>query len=115
MSRLLDAAGLKPDGVVGCGGGDLAAVVKSGATSAATSRTERVKALRDIYKIVSKAVDNKGLPRIVMVTAMVRHEEDLDAALSSFPKKKVYLVCDFSPKMKTLAIEPDFEETAMKV
>ena len=82
MSRLLDAAGLKPDGVVGCGGGDLAAVVKSGATSAATSRTERVKALRDIYKIVSKAVDNKGLPRIVMVTAMVRHEEDLDAALS---------------------------------
>ena len=68
--------------VVGCGGGDLAAVMKSGATSAATSRTERVKALRDIYKIVSKAVDNKGLPKIVMVTAMVRHEEDLNAVLA---------------------------------
>lgn len=114
MSRLLFASGLKPDGVVGCGGGDLAAVMISGATTATTSRSERVKALRDIYKIVSKAVDNKGLPKIVMVTAMVRHEEDLNAVLASFPKKTVYLVCDFSPKMKTLAIEPDFEETAMK-
>ena len=113
MSRFLDASGIKPDGVVGCGGGDLVAAMKSG-VAAATSRPERVKALREIYKIVSKAVDNKGLPKIVMVTVMVRHEEDLESVLATFPKKKVYLVSDFSPKMKTVAIDPEFEEMAMK-
>lgn len=114
MSRLLDEAAIRPDGVVGCGGGDLAAVMKSGATGANTPRGDRVKALRDIYKIVSKAVDHEGLPKTVMVTALPRREEDLSGLLESFPKGSVYLAADFSPKMKTFAIEPAFEETAMK-
>ncbi len=114
MSRLLDFIGLVPDGLVGCGGGDLAAVLKSGATGAAVSRTQRVRALGEIYRIVSKAVNNNGLPKMAMVTIMVRREEDLKDVLATFPKGVVYLVSDFSPKMKTFAVDPAFEETAMK-
>ncbi len=114
MSRLVDAAHIRPDGLVGCGGGDLAAVVKSGATGVESRRAERIKAIRDIYRVVSKAVDHEGLPKTVMVTALPRRESDLEGVFDSFPKGAVYLAADFSPKMKTYAIEPEFEEAAAK-
>ncbi|MBR4893821.1 MAG: hypothetical protein IKZ36_01335, partial [Kiritimatiellae bacterium] len=114
MSRLLKVAGLEPDGVVGCAGGDLAAVLRSGAAGASVTRTERVKALREIYKIVSTSVDSKGLPKTVMVTAMVRREDALDQVLESFPKGVIHLVTDFSPKMKTFAIDPNHEDAVLK-
>lgn len=114
MSRLLDTAHVRPDGLVGCGGGDLAAVFKSGATGLESRRAERVKAIREIYRIVSKAVDHEGLPKTVMVTALPRRESDLAGLFASFPKGAVHLAADFSPKMKTYAIEPQHEDAAMK-
>ena len=115
MSRLLKVTGLEPDGVVGCAGGDLAAVLRSGAAGASVTRAERIKALREIYKIVSASVDSKGLPKTVMVTAMLRREDALDQVLEAFPKGVIYLVTDFSPKMKTFAIDPDHEDAVLKV
>ena len=114
LSRLLDAAGVRPDGLVGCGGGDLAAVMKSGAMGAAARRDERVKILRDIYRVVSKAVDHEGLPKTSMFTVLPRREEDIGLLIASFPKGKAYLVADFSPRMKTVAVEPSFEDEALK-
>ena len=114
LSRLLDAMGVRPDGVVGCAGGDLAATARSGATGVNTPRGERVRALREIYKIVSKAIDHEGLPPMAVVTVLLKRPEDLDGLVASFPDGAVYLAVDFSPKMKTFAIEPDFEEAAMK-
>ena len=114
MARILDVVGVKPDGIVGCAGGDLAAVFRSGAAGTGRPRAERVKALREIYRIISKAIDHEGLPHIVMVTALLRRPEDMDGALSSLPAGAATLVADFSPKMKTFAIEPDFEDDAMK-
>ena len=49
LSRLLDRLGIKPDGVVGCVGGDLAAVMRSGAVGTGNPRPVRVRAIREIY------------------------------------------------------------------
>ena len=107
MLQLLRKAGVSPDGVVGCGGGDLAAVLCAGAADAATERAERVKAVGELYRIVSKAVAREGLPPAVMATAIARKEEDFAAVAASFPKDAMTLAVDFSPRMKTYAIEPD--------
>ncbi len=114
LARLLKAMGIEPDGLVGCAGGDLVAVAASGAAGENTPRGGRVAILRDLYRIVSKAIDHEGLPRMTHVTVLLRHPEDIDPVLKSFPAGAVDLVVDFSPKMKTYAIEPDFEEDAMR-
>ena len=114
MSRLLAAAGIKPDGIVGCGGGDLAAMLKSGAAGQNTARNGRVEILRQIYKIISKAVDHEGLPKTSVLSILTRGDDDIHAALSTLPRDSWHLVADLSPRMKTLAIDPAVEETALK-
>ena len=114
MTRLLDTAGVKPDGLVGCGGGDLAAMLKSGACGAETTRADRIKAIGEIYRMVSKAVDHEGLPKTLMLTALLRRGDEADGILAALPKDSAHLVADFSPKMKTFAIRPECEEAASK-
>ena len=114
MTRLLKGFGLEPAGVVGCAGGDLAAVMRSGAAGKDPPRPERVRAIRDIYRIVDKAVDHAGLPETAMVSVIMRHAGQADAAVAAFPKDKVMLALDLSPRQRTYAIAPDFEEEAMR-
>lgn len=114
MLQLLTTAGVTPDGVVGCGGGDLAAVLCAGAAGAAISRQERVKAVGELYRIVSKAVAREGLPPATMATVVARREEDFASVTGAFPKGKATLAVDFSPKMKTYAIEPDAAQDVLR-
>ncbi len=114
LARLVDAMGLKPDAVVGCAGGDLSAVFRSGAVGTNRTRGDFVKALREIYKTISKAIDHEGLPRVIMVTALLRKEEDLQPLLDSLPAGSATLTADFSPKMKTFVIDPAQEDEALK-
>ena len=114
MTRLLETAGVEPDGVVGFGGGDLAAVLKAGAAGENLSRQQRIQAIGELYGIVRKAVDHEGLPETVMLTVLPRREEDLAGIEESFPKGGVCLAVDFSPKMKTYAIEPALADEAAK-
>ena len=113
LTRLLEFGGLRPDGDVGCAGGDLAAVIKSGAAGKST-RPMRVRAIADIYRIVDKAVSHEGLPKAAMVSAILRHEGEAEPVLASFPPGKVVLALDISPRQKTYAIDPDFEAEAMR-
>ncbi|MGN0854252.1 MAG: 4'-phosphopantetheinyl transferase superfamily protein [Kiritimatiellia bacterium] len=113
MTRLLCGLGLEPAGVVGCAGGDLAAIMCSGAVGARPKRPARVKAIRDIYKIVDNAVDHGGLPPTAMISVIMRHAGQAAAALASFPKDKVMAALDFSPRQRIYAVAPDFAETAM--
>ena len=113
MSRLLRTLGLEPDGVVGCVGGDLAAVMKSGAAGA-PARPERVGALRDIYRIVDKAVNHGGMPKTVMVSIILHHEGEADGIVAKFPRGKASLAIEFSPRRRVYAIDPDFVEEAFK-
>ena len=113
MSRLLAAAGLKPDGVVGCGGGDLASVLCAGAAGA-LSRQDRTKAIGELYRIVSKAVDHEGLPETVMVTVLPRKEDDVARIEASLPEDSVRVAVDFSPKMRTYAVDPQCAEAVFK-
>ncbi len=115
MTRLLRSYGLLPDGVVGFAGGDLAAMVRSGAAGESRPRTERVSAIAEIYRIVDKAVDHAGLPETVMVTVLIHigGETKLAETLSTFPNGKVTLALDLSPRQKTYAIDPDFADEAI--
>ena len=112
MTRLLAGFGLKPDGAVGFAGGDLAAMMRSGAAGA-PSRPDRIKMISDIYSIVHKAVNHGGLEKVVMITALLRHPGEIDELITSFPKDKVMLAVDFSPRQKTFAVKPDFAEAAL--
>ena len=100
MTRLLRSYGLLPDGVVGFAGGDLAAMVRSGAAGESRPRTERVSAIAEIYRIVDKAIDHAGLPETVMVTVLIHigGETKLAETLSTFPNGKVTLALDLSPR-----------------
>ncbi len=114
LTRLLDLVGVGCDGVVGCVGGDLAAVMRSGAAGVGNPRPMRVKAIREIYRIVDKAVDHSGLPKTAMVSVLFKHEGDAEEVEKGFPPDKVLPALDFSPRQRTYAVVPDYEEEAMK-
>ncbi len=114
LTRILSAGGLKPDGVVGCAGGDLAAVMRSGAAGTDVPRPDRVRFIRDIYRVVHKAVNHGGLPRTSMISLLMRREGEADPVVASFPKDKAVLALDLSPRQRTYAVDPAFEEEAMR-
>ena len=113
LTRLLRGYGLQPEGVVGFAGGDLAAMMRSGAAGAEMSRPDRVRVIREIYKVVQGAVEHLGLPRTSMLSVLTRHPGEADAAIAAMPRDKVCVAVDFSPRQKTLAVTPDYEETAI--
>ncbi len=113
LSRLMKTFNLEPDGVLGCAGGDLAAMIKSGAAGA-PRRHERVAAIREIYRIVDKAVSHGGLPKTVMLSVLLHSDGEADAVLAAMPKSKVSLSMEFSPRRRVYAIDPDYEEEAVK-
>ncbi len=114
MTRLLSSGGLKPDGVVGFGGGDLAAAMRSGVVGEKVSRPDRIQYIRDIYRIVAKAVNHGGLPKVAMISIVMRHEGQADPVVATFPPKKVMLALDLSPRQRSYVVLPEFEEEAMK-
>ena len=112
LTRLLRGFGLTPEGVVGFAGGDLAAMMCSGVAGERPSRPDRVRAIRDIYGIVHKAVNHGGLPEVSMLTAVTRRQEEFDAVVQGFPPDKVMLAADFSHRQETYAVARDFEAEA---
>lgn len=114
FSRMLNADGIVPDGVVGCQGGDLAAAMRAGAAGEEVVRADRMHVIRDIYRIVDRAVDHAGLNPMSVFSLVLKREGEADAVLAALPADKVTLVNDFSPRWKVVAVEPDFEETAAK-
>ena len=110
LTRLMDRLGVAPDGVVGCVGGDLAAVMKSGAAGTNNPRPLRIKAIREIYGIVDKAVDHAGLPKTSMISVRLKNEGEVDDILKGFPSDKVSLALDLSPRRRTYAVAPECED-----
>ncbi len=113
LTRLLKASGIVPDGVIGFAGGDLAAMVRSGALGTEPPRPDRIRMIADIYKIVDKAVDHAGLPERAMITLLMRAEGDEQPVIAAFPPGKAVLAMDLSPRQKIYAIEGDYEATAL--
>ena len=113
LTKLLAQFGLAPDGVVGFAGGDLAAMMRSGAAGASPSRPDRLRVISDIYRIVHKAVNHGGLPQVAMFTTLSRHPGDAEAVVASFPDGKATLVADFSPRQKTYAIAREYVDDAV--
>ena len=114
MARLLSDCALHPDGVVGFAGGDLASMVLAGFAGKGFDRPTRVKLIRDIYRVVDKAVDHSGLPETAMVSLLLRDEHEADAVLASFPPGRAVLAVDLSPRQKTFAVDAAFADTAME-
>ena len=113
LTRLLAGCGLGPDGVVGFAGGDLAAMMCSGAAGAEPARPDRIKVIGDIYSIVHKAVNHGGLPEVAMITVLLRREGELADVVKALPPDKVMPAVDFSPRQKTYAVAKDFEDEAL--
>lgn len=114
LVRLLRGGGVSPDGVVGFAGGDLAAVICSGAAGARPPRPDRVRVLKEIYRLVGKAVDHAGLPEVAMISVLLRREGEIDELVRSFPADKVTIAVDLSPRQKTYAVAVDFEDEVMR-
>ena len=114
LTRLLERAGLGPDGVVGFAGGDLAAMVRSGAVGENPPRPDRLRFVADIYRIVHKAVNHGGLDEVSVLTVLLRRGDEIDGIVAAFPKDKVIPTVDFSPRQKTFAVSKDFEAEATK-
>lgn len=113
MTRYLEAIKVFPEGVVGFAGGDLAAMMRSGVVSEKTPRTDRVKLIREAYQVVQKAVKSAGLPEVMMITAILRHEDDLKPILVKYSKDELFLAVDFSPRQKTLVVVKDKAEEVL--
>ena len=114
VSLLLEADGIRPDGVVGFAGGDLAAMMRSGSAGDNVSRQDRVKVVSEIYRIVSKAVNHGGLPEVSMLSVVMRHAGEIEELIQSFPAEKVMLAVDLSPRQKTFAVAVDYESEVIK-
>ena len=114
LTRLLGDLGLAPDGVVGFAGGDLAAMMQSGAAGERIPRPDRVCVIRDIYGIVAKAVNHGGLPAVSMVSVLLRRAGEIDDLVKSFPADKVVLAVDYSPRQKTYAVSPVYDAAVME-
>lgn len=113
MSRVLTKSGLRPDGVVGFAGGELAAMMMSRSTGVELPRPKRVGFIREIYHIVDKAVNHGGLPKMTVVTALLRHPGEIDELVERFPKTAMRLVVDSSPRQKTFVIAPEVEREVL--
>ena len=113
FTRLLRSYGLDPDGVVGFAGGDLAAMMRSGAAGAEPSRPDRVRVISEIYRIIDKAVNHAGLPEVAMLTVLLRRPDEIDELVKTFPPDKFMLAVNFSPRQKTYAVAKDFENEAL--
>ena len=113
MTRLLKVSGVNPDGIVGFAGGDLAAMMRSGAAGAEPTRGDHVKVIADIYNIVHKAVNHGGFPKVAMVVVLLRHPGEVDGLVASFPPDKVMLAVNLSPRQKTFAVTEDFCDEAL--
>jgi phosphopantetheine--protein transferase-like protein len=113
MNRLLKSIGIVPDGAVGFGGGDFAAIMCSGMSGGSLSKNDRITALRDIYKMVNTAVDHSGIEPESLYTVIMRHDGDADKVIEKFPQGKCTLMVDFSPRQRTYALDPEFEEEAL--
>ena len=98
LTRLLKTVGLGPEGVVGFAGGDLAAMVESGAAGVDLARPKRIRIISEIYRIVHKAVHSGGLPKVAVLSAFVRHPDEAEALGQTLPEGKAFLAVDFSPR-----------------
>ena len=110
LTRLLSLSGVEPDGVVGFAGGDLAAMVKSGAAGVALDRARRIRLISDIYRVVHKAVNHGGLPKVSVISAALRSPDELAALEKALPPDSAFPAIDFSPRQKTFAVRPGMEE-----
>jgi phosphopantetheine--protein transferase-like protein len=113
LTRLMDLCGLTPHGVVGFAGGDLAAMTRSGAAGNPVTRRDRVKILREVYRVVDKALDHAGLPEVTMVSVLLRHEGEADEIIKRYSSDKILETVDFSPRQKTFALLKPHEEEVL--
>lgn len=108
MSRLLSGCEIEPEGVVGLGGGELAAALKARCTGNDVARQDRIKIIKEIYKLIKNAVDHGGLPSAIVALVILRSNDSIEEMIRSFPPDKAILTIDLSPRMKAYAVAGDY-------
>lgn len=115
ITRLLGFFGVESDCVTGFAGGDVAALVGSGATGTSASRPDRLRIVRELYRLVDKAVDHAGLPETAMFALFVKSEEDLAAVAASLPPGAFVPVSDISERQKIYSVAKTCETDALRL
>ena len=115
VKRILNFFGLESQGVVGFAGGDVASLIESGSIGRNPGRQDRIGIIRDLYRLVDKAVDHAGLPEAAMLSLVVKDEADLAAALARIPPGAFRLVNDLSPRQKVFAADKSAEATILGI
>ena len=109
VRRLFAKLGIRPDGTTGFAGGDLSALACGGYFGdfdSSKSRPNRLRLLREMYKLVDKTAGHAGLPKCVFLTVLSSHPEETNEILGTFPQDKVSIAFRQSPRQMLIALDP---------
>ena len=115
--RLFAALGIRPDAVTGFAGGDLSALAVGGFFgdfAGSRFRPERLRFLREMYKLVDKTAGHAGLPKCVFLTLLSPRPEETAEILSTFPSDKVAIAFRQSPRQMLAALAPDIADDVQR-
>lgn len=115
LTRLLEFFGVRPDGICGFAGGDIASLVGFGAMGQKASRADRLRLVRELYRLVDKAVNHAGLPKTEMLSVFVKSEEDLAQIEESLPPGAFKLAMEISSRQKIFSVAVDFAAEAERL
>jgi len=105
LHRLFERMGVTPDGLVGFGGGDFAALDVAGVYGNLT-RNKRIVFMREGYQMLSRLVDRDDLPACSMLTVLDAPRELVDALIASYPGRMAIAVFH-SSRQQTVALSPE--------
>lgn len=114
MTRLLAAAGVKPDAVFGYSGGDLSALAAAGAFGS-FNRSERVEFVRSYYRIIRKVIGHKGVPECTAVAVIAPKTSSIAAISGKLPAGKVALCMVQTARQAVAMVMPEAEEEVFRI
>gem|GEM_PF-554720 len=108
LCRILNTAGLVPNGLLGFSGGDLAALDAAGVYGN-LSYTKRMTFLREGYQMLTHLAEREGFPECLMFAVLDAPPTFLDALIEQYPGRIVMTAFN-SPRQRSIAISPEIEK-----
>jgi len=103
LVRLFADFGIVPQGLAGFAGGDISALFAAGVPRF-KRRSERLEFVRDVYKLVSHAIDREGLPECTTLLASFPDAESADAAAAAADPSECVESFIHSPRVRTFSV-----------
>lgn len=108
LFRLFDRMGVSPDGLVGFGGGDFAALEVAGVFGD-LSRSKRIQFMREGYQMLNRLAERDDLPACVILSVLDAPLEQLNRLTARYPGRMA-LAFFHSPRQQSVAVSPDIQK-----